>query len=215
MNLPEYKNTRKQMENYRRLLLYLKIKISEMIPWIEFYFMIVFLYIYQFYSKWRRLFFAVVNKIMLIYHNDGTDDSTTTNITLYYYLNCLPKNYETGTYYVKFYNSYGTNHIAFNGNISDIKKLDGISNVSRTDEDNKRKFIVLLGNDKNPLFVNLEMFDNYRVNMQYFPDSCVTNLGKIFGLMGLKCDRVMVIVHKPFNKYIVNPNEINIDHLYS
>lgn len=155
----------------------------------------------------RKIFFTWISKIILIYY---IKENGNQNITWNYYLNYNLDKYIKGTYYIKIYDIRGINHIAYNGNLNNINKM----NTAQIIENLPRRKNILLLNNGIPNSADLQLLDNYRTNMIYFQESCITNLGTILSLMGLKCDQVAIIQSYPFNKIVMKTDEIDIDYLY-
>jgi len=168
----------------------------------------IFLKLYSIYLPIKILFYKWIGQLMFVYY---VNDIQRTNITFNYFFNYNLKNFKNGTYYLKIHNGHGTNHFAFNGELSDIKK---ICIKQPTEILIKRKNIILLENNL-PLNVDLELLDNYKINMEHFGSASVTNLSKILAILDLKCSHVAIIKTYPFSKTILEIKNININDLYT
>jgi hypothetical protein len=144
---------------------------------------------------------------MFIYH---INDDHVKNVTWKYYLGYDLEKYKTGTFYAKVYNIYGTDHIAYNGDIRSINNMDTLKEIKNPP---RRKNVLLLNNGI-PLRVNLEILDNYKKYVGHFNNSGITNLGKILSLLGLKCSHVTIIQTIPFMKTTEIVDNMDINHLY-
>lgn len=170
--------------------------------------LILYFKTYSFYKYlWKHLFLWI-NKIMIIYY---VEKNTLINITWNYYLGWMIDKYQSGTYYVKIFDTNGINYIAFHGHLSGINyitHLDPCQNPPR------RKNIILLNNEKS-LNINLEILDNYKMNIDKFSkDNAITNLKKIMTFLGFPCTHVKIIKINPYSQKIIKIDDIDIEHLY-
>lgn len=166
-----------------------------------------YLRIYQYYNLLWKIFFSCVNNVKLVYLIDNNKPK---NISINYYSGLKMDGKQSGNFYLKIYNSYGTNHIAFDGDIESVSKVRIIESLENPP---KRKNVILSNND-NPLDINLEILDNYISNIKYFPNQSIVNLGSVLKILGFECTHVTIIETKPFNKTKVNVNDIDINYIY-
>jgi hypothetical protein len=186
--------------------MYLLVYIVYKYRMLENFFIKIFLLVHQYYNLiWKNIFLWIGN-IILIYH---VNDGKMKNITFNYYLKYNLDKFRTGTFYAKKYDTKGMNHIAFNGNVDHINKIGPGLN----DELPKRKKIILLNNGK-PVGVDLQILDNYKINMKHFGESSISNLELITKMLGLKCTHVTIIEMFPFNKITMEIRNIDIEYLY-
>ncbi|XWV26514.1 hypothetical protein QJ857_gp0553 [Tupanvirus soda lake] len=168
-----------------------------------------YLIMYQYYSMIWKILFSWIGNFVFIYH---VNNKKVRNITLNYYLGYKLHKFQTGKYYAKIYNSDGTNHIAFDGHINQIHKIKTHKHKS-IDNPPKRKKILLLNNDQ-PLNINLEILDNYKINMEHFGDSSITNLAEILDIFGLQCTDVTIMEFSPFRRIKKKITEVDVNELY-
>lgn len=164
-----------------------------------------YLIFHQFYHYLWYLLFNYLESIVFIYY---LNDNKVKNITLNYYLKYNLDEFDKGTYYTKIYNKHGTHHIAFDGKITHINKIK----LEPNEYHPKRKQLFLSDNG-NPINIDLDILDNYKINMKQF-NNCVKNLGLILIMMGIKCSHVTIIQMIPFNRITLPVNEVEIEHLY-
>lgn len=167
----------------------------------------IFIKFYQIYNIIWNLIFSFLGKIMMIYHLEKDELN---NITLHYYFDMIPKKFETGIYYIKFIDSNGTNHIAYQGNINQIKD---ISLHDPSENPPKRKNIALVNHDQFS-YSDLHLLDNYKMNIPKSPFVPVTNLSKIMIFLGIKCSHIKIIEIIPFSNKIVKIDDLDINSLY-
>lgn len=170
-----------------------------------------FFIIYRYYVLCWQLFFYYIKNIVFVYYiNDGKIK----NITLNYYLKYNINDYKKGTYYVKIYSLDNMNHIAFKGDIDHINKIT-INKITTLADVKipKRKKIILLNNEK-PININLQILDNYKINMEYFKDASISNLAQIINILGLKCTHITIIELYPFQKTTIEIENVDIKFLY-
>lgn len=165
----------------------------------------VYFFFYYFYLYFWNLLLKYLGPITILYY---LDKDKIKNITLNYYLNYHVDSFRKGTYYAKIYSSYGIQHLAFHGEISDANKIK----IEPGDLCFKRKQVILI-NHGSPLNVDLNILDNYKINMKQFKNP-VKNLGLILKMMGLPCSHVTIIQMVPFGKKTMEVQEVDIDYLY-
>jgi hypothetical protein len=165
----------------------------------------MFLKFYYYYNVVWEYIFSWLGELMFIFYIDHDDNIK--NITWNYYLNCNMSSFDHGVYYLKIYNTDGTNHLAFSGNISDIEKKNNLI-ITKP----KRKHIILLNNSE-PINVDLKILDNYKLSSEPFPNP-IKNMDKVLKLLGIKCSQIVIININPFFKTILNIEDITIDELY-
>src|SRR5690606_22585628 len=134
-------------------------------------------------------------------------------ITLNYYLNYNLSKFQNGTYYIKIYSVDELNHFTFSGNLEYLNEYlleqtkddndgdDGnynLSNTSNTSNSLKRKKILLLKN-VTPLNINLQIIDNYHLNIKKLKRPSVTNLSQLVKIFGLDCTHVTIMEMSPFS----------------
>lgn len=159
-----------------------------------------------YYQYFWELLFYYVGRILFVYY---IEKDKIKNITINYYTGFGMQKYTKGTYYIRFFDKSGTNHVAYDGCHSHISKFEPTNFLENLP---KRKSVVLLDNDK-PVIVNLEVLDKYRSNMINFETS-VKNLGKILELLGIQCTHVAVIEMMPYTRNVHHVNDIDIDYIY-
>jgi len=156
----------------------------------------------------RLLFFSMINKLTFVYFIGDTD---ITNVTLRYYLGYGLSNYQTGTYYVRTHDKFGTSYLTFTGNITEIPHLNSYSISELTPP--LRKNIILLDNNT-IIDVDLDILDNYIINIQN-SDTYVTNMKLILELMGIDCTHIKIIQLRPFSAVILDADQVSIYDLYN
>ncbi|XWV25255.1 hypothetical protein QJ856_gp0517 [Tupanvirus deep ocean] len=166
-----------------------------------------YLILHQYYSIIWKILFSWIGNFIFIYH---VNNKKVKNITLNYYLGYKLHKFQTGKYYAKIYNCDGTNHVAFDGHINQIHKMKIHKSI---DNPPKRKKILLLNNEK-PLNIDLEILDNYKINMKHSGDSSITNLAEILEIFGLQCTHVTIIEFSPFRKITKEITEVDVNELY-
>jgi hypothetical protein len=168
----------------------------------------MYLLFHKFYMYIRHMFFRLFSSIVFVYHYS---DDKIRNITWNYYLGYGLDKFKNGTFYAKVFKKSGTKHIAFDGHIDQISKIEIVDESEINIP--KRKHIILSHNGE-PLDVDLTILDNYRMNMEHFEGISVKNLGKILKLLGLKCSHVTILQHRPFYKKTIDVREVDIDVIY-
>ena len=166
----------------------------------------IWLTIYYYYSLFWRIFFSYIGSFIFIYH---IKEKKMRNITFNYYFKYGLDKFKNGTFYAKIYNAEGTSHIAFNGEIDHIHKINIQPDITRP----KRKKIILLNNE-NPLNVDLQILDSYKINMKHLGDSCITNLAEITKMLNLECTHVTIIEMFPFKKITMEIDNVDINYMY-
>ena len=166
----------------------------------------IYLRIYNYYSLLWKLLFSWLGRFVFLYH---INDKKMTNITFNYYFRYNLDKFKNGTFYAKIYNSYGTDHIAFNGEIDHVHSIKIQPAIIQP----KRKKVILL-NGENPISVDLQILDNYKHNMLHFEKSSVTNLADITKMLGLECTHITIIEIRPFKKITMEIDNVDINHLY-
>lgn len=165
----------------------------------------IYLKFYQYYILLHKLlFFHIIDDMVII--NKVTNDQVK-NVTIDYYLG---RKIDESVFYVKIYNLKGTSHIAFDGNISHIKKLRN-SSISETSL--KRKNVILLDGDT-PIDIDLAILDNYKINMDHIGESSITNMLAITQMLKIKCDNILIMEKFPFKKTILELKDASINDLY-
>jgi len=171
----------------------------------------LFLKLYSYYEKIYQLIFNWINNITIIYH---ISESKIKNITLNYYtgINLIP--YSKGTFYTKTYHKYGSDHIAFNGNLNNITKLHRSISTNNLDNNPKRKYIITLLNNDKPINFNLQILDNYMKNVIFYGNNAIINLNDIFKYLGVECTHLNLTNINPFFRKTINIDKINLNELY-
>ncbi|BCS83032.1 hypothetical protein QLL95_gp1091 [Cotonvirus japonicus] len=171
----------------------------------------IFLYLYPHIFKFQvflwNIIFEKISEFKCIYYMDENDNII--NITFRYYLNCFLNNYQKGNYYVKCYNKYGINHVAFNGKLTEINKFKPTSSNIFI---KKRNFS--LSYENKPVILSLDVFDNYKTNICFYKDTHIQDLGKICKFFGVNCDTVSILIMKPFSRTNKNIKDSIINDLY-
>jgi hypothetical protein len=170
------------------------------------HFISTYLYLHQVYSVVWQFIFNTFGPIYFVYylHNDQIK-----NITLNYYFKLGLKKYINGHYYCKIFNSDKTNHLIHHGDVNEISKIDlSIEPVSI-----RRKNILLL-NDKNPVQCDLDVLDNYVINMKKLNKSHTLKPKVVMKCLGLDCTDVQFITVRPFKKEVISIDQIDLDDLH-
>ncbi len=69
-------------------------------------------------------------------------------------------------------------------------------------------------NNGTPVSVDLQILDNYKINMIHFEDDSVTNLAEITKILGLQCTHITIIEMYPFKKITMEIDNVDINYLY-
>ena len=77
----------------------------------------------------------------------------------------------------------------------------------------KRKNVLLMNGDK-PVEINLDIFDNYKSNIECVGDNKITKMETITIFFGIKCTHVKFIELIPFSQKVVPISEVDIDDIY-
>ena len=168
----------------------------------------IFLLCYYYYNLIWEYIFGWLGEFMFIFYVSD-DHNNLKNITWNYYLGFNLDEYTSGTYYLKIYNSTGTNHIAFNGNLADIHKKNMYQYPEKLP---KRKNIILLDGDIS-VNIDLKILDNYKISTLPY-DNSITNLGQILKLLDINCTHITIIQMRPFLKVVMDVEDVNINDLY-
>ena len=163
-----------------------------------------YLYVYQLIIFVWSIFFRYWGPVFLVYNiNNGSAK----NITLYYYLYCLTK-YKRGLYYCKVLNKNRIDHITFQGDINQIKKIKLLDEHPYR----KRKNITLLNNNDIVHF-DLNALDNYMHNMQSI-NKVILCPKDVLKCLGIECTDIEFIAFSPFRKFMRPVNDITFADLY-
>lgn len=189
----------------------MNMNVLEKYPFLQLFCIKFFLSMHYLYQLCWTVVFRIIGNLILIYH---IYDGKLRNITFNYYFGYNMDKYKTGCYYLKICDINGVNHIAFFGNLDDIKPNDFI--ICGYEDPPKRKNIILYNGEKIITF-NLDILDNYFVNIKNCQSKIkpIKNLGKIFDFFGIKCTNIVLINLYPFKMEKVKPDDIDIDYLYS
>lgn len=153
---------------------------------------------YQFYLLVRWIFFKLIQRWVIVNKN--------TKQTLDYYLGkCNQQN----NYFVQITNYWNTYYLQFNGLMKDIDVSIPIHNPYTL----CRKMVVLL-NETEPIPVDLQILDNYRLMVQLVKATNTINLMTICQLLSIDCKQVMFLTIQPLTKTIVPVCQLTIFDLY-
>lgn len=158
----------------------------------------------------RNFVFNHIDNIYFVYYLPNNDiDSNVSNITLNYYTQIGLSKYKKGIFYFIINNKNGTDHVAYNGLITDINNYKPVEGVTI-----KRKNILLLNNDV-PLKKDLNIFNNYLINCENYKDTYVKDLKTVVKLFGLKCTHVTISQSFPkLYREKLDVNSININDIF-
>jgi hypothetical protein len=160
--------------------------------------------VYYYYANISAKLFNTLGQIMIVYY---VKNNEMVNITWRYYIGIGMNSFQQGKYYFKTYNDYGVSHAIYSGYLTDIVKIAG--KITKSSE-KQRKNVMLLRNEY-PVDIDLCLLDNYISNM----DACsITKLSEILDILNIKCTHVVFIEMMPFEKVIVDVNDIEIWNLY-
>lgn len=158
---------------------------------------------------WVYIFNKIGNIYIVYYIIDKNNEIYKENISFNYYTGYNLDKYTSGVFHIKIYNKYGITNIAYDGNISEITKIQVTDPyVNRP----KRKNIILQENNK-PININLEILDNYRQNMMICRNP-ISNLKKILKILDINCTNITIIQSMPFLRQTINIDAIDIDLIY-
>lgn len=167
----------------------------------------LYLAFYRGYDWIWSTIFSTINRVMFIYY---LDDNHIKNITMHYYFNYGLDKYKTGTYYTKILNKYGSNHITYTGELSELSKIEPV--YTEETPPPRRKQVLLIKEDK-PVEVDLAIIDNYKINTENI-DNSITNMRKILDLIGIDCTHINIIQLFPFSSKTIEPEKVEIHDLY-
>ena len=166
----------------------------------------IYLRIYQYYILLQKLFFLLIGNIIIIHQ---IDNNVINNVTLKYYLGYKLNKSDSSLYHAKIYNIDGTSQIAFKGDINQVRKIKKATLLNIP----KRKNVILL-NENIPIDIDLDIFDNYKINVEQLKESSITNLSEITQILGIKCTHVSIIEKFPFKKVTTMIKDMDINDLY-
>lgn len=174
-----------------------------------------FFMLHNFYSFLWKKFFSQITKLLIIYF---CEDKSLKNITLNYYTGFNLSKYSTGTYFIKYFDVNGTNYTAFNGTLNDILKIsqfnNPLTNLLANPKNIPQRKKILLKCGENPIQFNLQILDNYKLNMTLFGKNSIGNLSKIMTFLGIKCTGATIINIFPPSKKDLKIENTNISDLY-
>lgn len=166
------------------------------------------IWIYMFYRRLWEFFLNHFGPIYILYYYDGKKFM---NLTLRYYLTYCYKKYTCGSYFCRIYGSDYVNNFIYSGQLRDVRMIKLPIIKPRL----KRKNLIFYDNKKT-LTVNLNVLDDYMLNMQSINATDDSNIPTklIFDLLGLNCSHVHIITMKPYSKIIKPIHELKIAELY-